>query len=359
MTVYLSPVFNDEQLDNNGLPLLGGKLYWYQAGTSTPVTVYQDAAGSTPHTTPITLNSRGEPPAPIWLTSGQTYKCILQDSLSNQIRLIDNISGVNDVATPTISEWVVFGTSPSYVSSTTFSVAGDQTAIFTATRRVRVTISGSLYYGSVVSSTYSTGSTSVVCTMDSTPISAGITAVAYAFMNPAYSSFPVPVTIPSGTKMAFYQATPPTGWTTVTTGTGAGQSQNDSMMRIVTTGTTGGTSGNASPGHSPIYNNAVPAHYHNFTGTALATHNHTINDAGHNHTSTAGPGANILSAGGINAPIYAAGTVTSTATTGLTLNAISAGTPAGTLDNGVAAGGVLGQTIFQPRYMDFVIGQKT
>lgn len=43
-----------------GEPLVGGKLYTYAAGTSTPKTTYSDSAGTTPNTNPIILNSRGE-----------------------------------------------------------------------------------------------------------------------------------------------------------------------------------------------------------------------------------------------------------------------------------------------------------
>ena len=69
-SVKLSPLFNDAQLDNNGLPLSGGFVYWYIASTSTPVIVYTESTGTTPNTNPVVLNTRGEPVQPIWLPSG-------------------------------------------------------------------------------------------------------------------------------------------------------------------------------------------------------------------------------------------------------------------------------------------------
>jgi hypothetical protein len=42
------------------IPLSGGKVYTYLPGTTTPVTTYQDAAGATPNTNPIILDSNGE-----------------------------------------------------------------------------------------------------------------------------------------------------------------------------------------------------------------------------------------------------------------------------------------------------------
>ena len=44
----------------NGDPLIGGKLYTYEAGTSTPAAAYHDAAATMPHQNPITLDDRGE-----------------------------------------------------------------------------------------------------------------------------------------------------------------------------------------------------------------------------------------------------------------------------------------------------------
>jgi hypothetical protein len=91
----LSPVFQDEQFSDDVLPLVGGTLTWYLAGTTTPATVYQTSTG-TAHTAPIVLNSRGEPPAPIWLANGTVYKCVLADADAVTIRTIDNIVGVGD-----------------------------------------------------------------------------------------------------------------------------------------------------------------------------------------------------------------------------------------------------------------------
>lgn len=96
MAAYnLSPVFNDAQLDSAGSPLTGGLLYWYLAGTTTPATTYQTNLG-TPHTSPIVLNARGEPPAPIWLSDGQAYKAVLHTPSGVSVRTIDDIIGVGD-----------------------------------------------------------------------------------------------------------------------------------------------------------------------------------------------------------------------------------------------------------------------
>jgi hypothetical protein len=149
------------------------------------------------------------------------------------------------------------------------------------------------------------------------------------------------LTFPVNTKMPFYQAVPPVGWsaTAVT---------NDSMMRVVTSGTTGGVA-NAGGGQSPILNNTVPSHTHVFTGVALGSHTHTLTDPGHFHTGVkiAGAGEFLQPSGGVK------NGNTSTEVTGITIAAASVGTPAGTNAANVGAAN------WQPRFCDFCIGTKS
>lgn len=71
---YTSPRFSAE--DDNGRPLIGGRLFTYQNGTTTPSPTYQDAAGTILNTNPIILNARGE--AVVHLSEGQVYTFVLQ-----------------------------------------------------------------------------------------------------------------------------------------------------------------------------------------------------------------------------------------------------------------------------------------
>ena len=82
--------------DNSGNPLAGGKLFTYQAGTTTPLTTYTSSAGNVAQSNPIILDASGRVPEEIWLTIGQTYKFVLQDSASNEIWTKDNITGIAD-----------------------------------------------------------------------------------------------------------------------------------------------------------------------------------------------------------------------------------------------------------------------
>ena len=98
MAVNLSPVGGVAQqfFSDNGVPLSGGLLYTYAAGTTTPQTTYTSSGGGTAHSNPIVLNSAGRVPSgEIWLTDGIVYKFVLKDSNDVLIATYDNISGIN------------------------------------------------------------------------------------------------------------------------------------------------------------------------------------------------------------------------------------------------------------------------
>ena len=89
-TTSLSPTPKLQFFDANGDPLVGGKLYTYAAGTTTPLASYTDSTGLIANTNPIVLDSRGE--ANVWL-SGAIYKFALYTSVGVLIWTVDNING--------------------------------------------------------------------------------------------------------------------------------------------------------------------------------------------------------------------------------------------------------------------------
>jgi len=97
MAVNLSPIGGvaGQFFDNNGDPLVGGKLYTYSAGTTTPQVTYTSATGVTPNSNPIILNAGGRVPSEIWLTDGLQYKFVLYSSTDQLIGSWDNIVGIN------------------------------------------------------------------------------------------------------------------------------------------------------------------------------------------------------------------------------------------------------------------------
>ena len=80
--------------DNNGVILSGGKVYSYDAGTTTPRTTYTSSSGATPHTNPIILDAAGRVPGgEIWLTENVQYKFVLKTSADVTIATYDNVDG--------------------------------------------------------------------------------------------------------------------------------------------------------------------------------------------------------------------------------------------------------------------------
>lgn len=95
MTVKLSPIGNGFQFFTNlGVPLAGGLLYTYTAGTTTPLATYTTSAGNVAHANPIVLGTDGRPATEIWLTEGYEYKFVLKDSDDVTIQTYDNLYGI-------------------------------------------------------------------------------------------------------------------------------------------------------------------------------------------------------------------------------------------------------------------------
>lgn len=75
--------------DDNGLPLVGGKLRTYIAGTTTPIATYTTPAGNVPNPNPIVLDADGY--ADIYLADG-SYKFVLYTADDVELWTVDNIT---------------------------------------------------------------------------------------------------------------------------------------------------------------------------------------------------------------------------------------------------------------------------
>jgi hypothetical protein len=99
MAVNLSPIGNGQQFfDNTGLPLNGGLIYTYQAGSTTPLATYTDINGTIANSNPIVLDSSGRPPTEVWLTYGFFYKFVVKTAAGVTLGTYDNIYGIIGVA---------------------------------------------------------------------------------------------------------------------------------------------------------------------------------------------------------------------------------------------------------------------
>lgn len=86
----LTPWAKQAFFDANGDPLASGKLYTYEAGTTTPLATYTNSTGVTANANPIILDARGE--CSVWIDSSAAYKFVLKDSSDVTIWTIDQIS---------------------------------------------------------------------------------------------------------------------------------------------------------------------------------------------------------------------------------------------------------------------------
>jgi len=120
----LTPAPKMQFFDINGEPLVGGKVYTYEAGTTTPVATYSDSTGVSVNPNPVVLNARGE--APIWL-GADIYKFKLSDANDVEIWTVDYISAPISGVSPALTGNVVIDSNSSNpalkITQTGFGVA--------------------------------------------------------------------------------------------------------------------------------------------------------------------------------------------------------------------------------------------
>jgi len=207
MPSFLSPVFGAgaQLFDNQGRVLAGGKIYTYVGGTTTPTATFTDNTDFVTNPNPIILDSAGRVPTEIWLEEGQTTKFVLTDSTANVLGTWDQIAGVNDITTfTTTAEWSNLNVTPSYISTTSFSVPGNLTSVLMLNRRLMISVTAGTIYAYITSSSFGGGITTVVVQPDSTALDSGISQVMVGLLKASPTSVPqqylacnAPVTVAS------------------------------------------------------------------------------------------------------------------------------------------------------------------
>lgn len=91
-------------LDDNGRILSGGRLYSYEAGTTTPLATYADSSGNVSNGPYVQLDSAGRPPSEIWQEFTKNYKYELKASTGSSIRTYDQIPGI--AGSPYVSQFI-------------------------------------------------------------------------------------------------------------------------------------------------------------------------------------------------------------------------------------------------------------
>lgn len=85
----LSRIFSFSFIDSQGIPLDGGMMFTYVAGTTVPATTYYDETG-TLNTNPVILDSRGC--ASFYVDNAVEYLFILKDRNGNTVWSADHVT---------------------------------------------------------------------------------------------------------------------------------------------------------------------------------------------------------------------------------------------------------------------------
>lgn len=157
-SVSISPILNAQVVTNAGAPASGWKIYSYVAGSTTPLPVYTDASGTVAQSNPVILNASGFPTqGQLWLEDTKLYKFVLTDQNDVLQRTFDQISGVNDPSLVSAEQWQDIGTIATFVSASSFSLAGDLVSEYHVGRRVQLKQGVGFVYGYITASSYASG----------------------------------------------------------------------------------------------------------------------------------------------------------------------------------------------------------
>ena len=86
---------NPQFCDANGKPYSGGKLYFYEIGTTTAKSTYSDSGMTSANAQPVVLDSDGRPGSQIFFTG--LARVILKTSANVQVFDADNYGFLGDV----------------------------------------------------------------------------------------------------------------------------------------------------------------------------------------------------------------------------------------------------------------------
>ena len=178
---FIPPVLT--ALDDNGDPLSGAKLYFYESGTTTAKNTYSNMGLTTANSNPVVADSAGRF-GDIFLSSG-TYKVILKTSADATVWTRDPTPGSSAEG----QEWLALGHTPNYSSSTQFTISGDVTSSYHVNRRIKATDATTLY-GTITATAYSDPNTTVTVSLDSGSLSSSLSAISVGLISATPRSLP-------------------------------------------------------------------------------------------------------------------------------------------------------------------------
>ena len=375
----VTPTAKAQFIDAAGIPLAGGFLYTYEAGTTTPQATYTDSTAATANSNPIVLDSRGE--ANIWLSSAN-YKFKLTDSEGTEIWTVDNIAAPSTALSPVFSSNVTISANTSgpalLVTQTGAGAAirvqdsadpdsspfvvdtSGQVGIGTATPANAIDVAGGAIQistsGGTARTVMSADSTdSIFAVSDDRNFTVKTNAATRLTVNSSTATSTVPVVLPADPTTALQAATKqyvdtgspagiiapfagtsaPTGWLSCN---GAAVSRTTYATLYAAIGTTWGVGDGSTTFNVPdlrgmfLRGTGTNGTYGTAIGQAVGTYavdtylNHTHTDSGHTHTYTM-PDSPSPDGGGVG---YGASRGSSTQSTGTGTANIQTSTTGGT-----------------------------
>lgn len=295
-------------MDDAGDPLSGGRVDFFDAYSTTPKYVYTHPdMGAGTEQYQVTLSASGR--ATVY--GYGYYRLKIYDANGAFVRQIDGATYQVSTGTNTVNitadEWVTSPLTPTYVSTTSFTVPGDYTGTFVVGRAIRADNNGPIVYSFVDSVAYAASVTTV--TLLDAVLSANLITVSYGLVNAGYanSSLPAQVARLDAPATVFEGSVTATGFTGNVTGNVTGNAAtatnatnhiaNVSNPHSVTYAQVG-----ASPvGHdhdsayTPIAHNTRTDNPHSVTytqaGAAPLVHNHdsVYSATSHVHTNVYSP----------------------------------------------------------------------
>lgn len=160
VALFTPPVL--QAIDVNGNPYSGAKLYFYQTGTTTLITVYQDSGLATPHANPVVADASGQF-APIYVGSTE-FKIVLTTSADVTIRTVDPVL-MN--ATDTASQLTDLGipqTASTFLQRNAGNTAFEAKTVKQVRENIRSGEFNTLDYGAAASNTTAQNKTAVEAT---------------------------------------------------------------------------------------------------------------------------------------------------------------------------------------------------
>ena len=119
----LAPQPKAQFFDASGNPLVGGKVYTYAAGTTTPLETYTSELADNPNTNPVILDSRGE--CNLWFSTASSYKVVLESATDVLQWTVDNISTYGTLASQNSNNVAITGGTITGVTITGTTITGN------------------------------------------------------------------------------------------------------------------------------------------------------------------------------------------------------------------------------------------